>query len=245
MSKILLDVETCALDSVIDYFNPAAVKVPANYTKADAIENHLARETRRFAADAAKDPDLCRVACLGYWPDESREPIVGLCRDEAAEKNALEIWWAARGERRIVGYNIAAFDMLVLYRRSLYLGVPAPPMRRGKYSYQNPELDDLFLLLSDDGRLPWRPVSFYARRFGIAVPADPYTGADMPRLAASGDWEAITHHCRCDLVTERGIAARLGVMSPSEYVLVHQEHGTIQSAWHEERGKTCQLRSQN
>jgi hypothetical protein len=35
-------------------------------------------------------------------------------------------------------------------------------------------------------------------------------GADIPKLVADGEWEAIRHHCAVDIQKTAALAARLG-----------------------------------
>jgi len=64
--------------------------------------------------------------------------------------------------------------------------------------------------------LPYRSLSFYAKRFGLDVPADDTTGADIARLVAAGDWDGVTAHCRADVIKTRELARRIGVLPAHE-----------------------------
>jgi hypothetical protein len=218
MRALVTDVETVPMDGVMDYYDAAEeadISAPANYKDegkiAAYIEAQKLRKRAQHVEKAALDPDLCRIAVMGFWQEDSDEPTLIECRTEDVEVHALCAFWSCvDAGLRIVGYNALAFDLPVICRRSLYLGVPIFPIERSKY--RHPRVDDLYDILTEQGRLPWRSVAFYAKRFGIPHD-DPVSGKDVPALIADGRWKAVVDHCRCDLTVERAIAERIGVMS--------------------------------
>jgi hypothetical protein len=216
---VVVDIETCPIDGVMDYFDTAklsAIEPPKNYTKDEAKADYIARETERIKREhiekAALDPDLCRVAVLGWFDVAATEPVLMQCRDEAEETIALGAFWSTLNTGcQVLGFNILTFDLPVLYRRSLYLGVRTPFMQREKFRHAR--VLDLLDILCEQGRLKMRSVSFYCKRFGIPND-DTVKGKDVPKLIAEGQWDAVVSHCRHDLFTERAIAVRLGLVKP-------------------------------
>lgn len=216
---VLVDIETCPIDGVMDYFDQSAIEAiepPKNFTKDQAKADYIERETERIKREhvekAALDPDLCRVAVLGWFDVAAAEPVLMQCRDEAEESLALEAFWSALNEGgQVLGFNILAFDLPVICRRSLYLDVQTPYLQRERYRHAR--VLDLLDILCEQGRLKMRSVGFYCRRFGIQND-DTVKGKDVPKLIAAGRWDDVVSHCRHDLFAERAIAQRLGLVKP-------------------------------
>jgi hypothetical protein len=144
-------------------------------------------------------------------PASQLEPTVyTMPLGEPEERAMLREFWAKVGDRPLLGFNCLSFDVPVLPRRSLYLGVEARPFSLSKYKH--PGILDLMQHLSFDGLLPYRSLSFYAKRFRLDVPADDTSGADIGRLVAAGDWAAVAHHCRVDVIKTRLLAQRIGLL---------------------------------
>lgn len=174
----------------------------------------IAEKRANALAEAALDPDLCRIVALGSWWDTEAEPALVLCHDESQEAAALaEFWETFRAIRHehpytvMVGSNLLGHDLPIMVRRSLYLRVEVPMLERGKYRHR--DVIDLKSLLCDDDGLAWRSLDYYCRRFQLDVPHDPIDGAQIPALVAAGDWLAVRNHLRCDLVKVRALAQRI------------------------------------
>lgn len=184
-------------------------------TKDAAKQAEQIAEKRAHAlAEAALDPDLCRIVALGSWWDIEAEPALVLCHDESQEAAALaEFWETFRTIRHehphtvMVGSNLLGHDLPIMVRRSLYLRVEVPYLERGKYRHR--DVIDLKNLLCDDDWLAWRSLDYYCKRFALDVPQDPIDGAQIPALVAAGDWVSVRNHLRCDLVKVRALAQRI------------------------------------
>jgi hypothetical protein len=184
-------------------------------TKDEALRAaQIAEKRAKALADAALDPDLCRIVAIGAWWDKDDEPEMVLCRNEREEADALEAFWSIYAKRRyehphtvIVGSNVLGFDLPVMVRRSLYLKVDVPLLERGKYRHR--DVIDLKSLLCDDDRLAWRSLDYYVKRFALDVPHDAIDGAQIPALVAAGEWDKVREHLRCDLVKTRALALRV------------------------------------
>jgi hypothetical protein len=57
-----------------------------------------------------------------------------------------------------------------------------------------------------------RTLTNFCRRYGMDVPPDETTGADIARLVAAGDWDAVRHHCFADILKTVWFARTLGVI---------------------------------
>jgi hypothetical protein len=184
-------------------------------TKDEALRAaQIAEKRAKALADAALDPDLCRIVAIGAWWDEDDQPRLELCEDEEQERDSLYTFWHIYRQRRhehphtvIVGSNCLGFDLPIMVRRSLYLQVEVPLLDRGKYRHR--DVIDLQSLLCDDDRLAWRSLDYYCRRFALDVPQDLIDGAQIPALVAAGEWDKVREHLRCDLVKTRALALRV------------------------------------
>lgn len=210
MTHLVLDTESVPLADAADFLEPATA--PANYKSPDAIADYIAKANAEQIAKAALDVDLARLVAIGVHSGEGS--LVTLCRTEEEERQALIAFWIRvndLGPRpHLIGFNCLGFDLPLLLRRSLYLGVEAPRLQIGKYRHDG--IDDLMLSLSFDGALRYRSLSFYKRRFKLDVPDDPHTGADIAALVKAGDWAGVKAHCLSDLETTLALAKRTGVI---------------------------------
>lgn len=205
--KIILDLETAPISDAAVYIEP--VKAPGNYRDEAKIAAYCAEKQAEKVDKAALDPDLCRIVALGFMAEDSGiGPAVFGCRDEIAERAALGVFWQVLSGHQIVGFNVVGFDVPVLLRRSLYLGVKVPRLQVEKY--RHPQIIDLMLELSFNGMLDYHSLTFYTKRLALDVPEDTHTGADIPGLIAAGDWAAVEAHLTADLYKTAALAERLG-----------------------------------
>ena len=114
----------------------------------------------------------------------------------------------------LVGFNILAFDLPVLLRRSQYLGLTAPYINLDRY--RTPHCD-LMQKLSFNGALKFHSLTFYGKRFAVGVP-DATKGSDIAALVQAENWAAVEAHCRADVETTAALAERLGLLTPQGLV---------------------------
>jgi len=218
----LIDLECTAIEGIESYYDDSEpIEAPSNYVKPDAIANYIARETVRrkqaFIERAALDPDLCRIVMLGYWPPTQTHPCLQACETEREEYFCLRGFWESYHAGEVLcGFNIRAYDLAVIYRRSLYLGVPVKPIERDRY--RSTHVIDLFEQLNEGRKHQMHSLDWYHKRLGCPPVADTITGADVPACVARGDWEAIRAHLLADLVRVRDVARRMGVLAKEEVV---------------------------
>lgn len=211
MLQIVIDIETAPIADVERYLPDVR---PNKGTKDEAKQNAQVAEKRQaLLDDAGLDADLSRIVCVGL--DRGHGPETTICPTEDREREVLATVWdmvrGARGDFRIIGFNLLSFDLPRLYRRSLYLDVPSVPMTRDKY--RHPCVVDLLDVLSETGRLTMRSLEYYCRRFALDVPCDTVDGSHIAELVARGDWAAVEAHNHLDLVKTRRLAERLGVLA--------------------------------
>lgn len=139
---IIFDIETGALpfgELAIPAFNPSDVKL-GNTRDPDKIaerirqaeENHVTDYIKNAALDALSG----QVLCIGYRLDRN-EPAI-LSSDADGEAAMLRQWWelldAWERHTRIIGFNIKAFDLPFLIKRSWKHRVTVPYwIRNGRY----------------------------------------------------------------------------------------------------------------
>lgn len=203
--RVVFDIETAPLAGAEDYIESA--EAPGNYKDADKIAAYVADKNAEALSKCALDVDLCTVATIGIWSEYSEKVIV-LRHPEEAE--LLKLFWEGIDGHHVVGFNCLAFDLPVLLRRSLYLGVPTPSIQIDRFKH--PQVSDLMMMLSFNGALKFRGLSFYCKRFGINVP-DPMTGADVALAVSEGRWDDVEAHVIADVTKTKLLASRLGLFT--------------------------------
>ena len=227
----VFDIETASLAEAETYLPPP--KPRANLKDPVKIEADLLEKTAASLERAALDPDLCRIVAAGWDCDGQAESAV--CEDAAQERELLERFWTQSRGATLVGFNCLGFDLPVLLRRSLYLGVKAPCFSLNKY--RPGSIVDLMQVLAYQGTLTYRSLGFYCTRFGVEV-QDAVTGADIGTLVAAGEWSAMHDHVRADVAKTTALARRIGVLAgadraettgPCDGLIVHDETSPMQS----------------
>ena len=201
----VFDIETAPLADAEGYLPPA--KPRANMKDPVKIAADIAEKTASQLERAALDPDLCRIVAASWECDGQAESAV--CEDIPQERVLLERFWRQSQGATLVGFNCLSFDLPVLLRRSLYLGVRAPFLSLNKY--RPGTIVDLMQVLAYQGTLTYRSLGFYCRRFGITVP-DAVTGAEISALVAAGEWQQVHDHVRADVAKTTELARCVGVL---------------------------------
>lgn len=205
---LVFDVEAVSIAGVDAYLEP--VSAPSNYKDAAKIAAYQAEKQQEQIERAALDIDLARVVCIGWQVAESRPVVITASTEDHEREMLCTFWDGVTLHRELVGFNCLGYDLPLLLRRSLYLGIPTPPLALGKY--RHPGITDLMQLLSYDGLVRARSLSFYCRRFGIDVP-DETTGADIAALVVADDWMAVARHCEADVRKTYQLAQRVGILN--------------------------------
>jgi hypothetical protein len=202
--SVVFDLETIGSPEAETFLDP--VQAPANYKDEAKIAAYCAEKRVKQIADAGLEPDLCEVVAVGFYEPDLSLPVSVWTRADCDEATLLRRAWTMLGSRLIVGYNVLGFDLPVLIRRSQLLGVPVTAVNLDRY--RTPHIDVLERL-SFHGKLTYRSLKFYAKRFGIPI-TDQTTGADIGDLVAKQDWAAIAAHCASDVTATAQLAQRLG-----------------------------------
>ncbi len=203
-ARVVFDIETCHLPDAADYMEPA--EAPANYKDAAKIEAYVNEQSARDLERCGLDVDLCRVVAIGCQREGDPAPLAWTAND-ASEANMIGAFWDYTSEEHLVGFNCLVFDLPVLLRRSLYLGIQAPLIQIDRFKH--PRVTDLADELSYSGKLKWRGLSFYCKRFGIPS-TDTLTGADIALAVTEGRWDDIAAHVVSDVAKTAALASRMG-----------------------------------
>ena len=202
--RLVFDIETAPLPDAAEYVEP--VSAPSNYKDPAKIADYIAEKTAEQVGRCSLDPDLCRIVAIGWWLEADPQPIA-LHAGADEEADMLRAFWAVAKDRHFVGFNCLGFDLPVLLRRSLYLGIPTPNLAIDKYRHAG--ITDLQMVLSFNGALKVHGLSFYTRRFGFDVP-DQLTGADIATAVDEGRWADVDAHVRADVQKTALLAAKCG-----------------------------------
>lgn len=210
-ARVVFDIETAPLPEAVDYLEP--VEAPSNYKDPIKIAEYVAAKQAENLQRCGLDVDLCRIVAIGWWRENQDEPQADVVKgNEYDERSLLAAFWSqVENGSHLVGFNCIGFDLPVLQRRSLYLGVKMPAITVDRY--RHPQVTDLQQILSYHGALKLRSLSFYARRFGLGID-DPHTGADIAGLVAEGQWAAVEHHVLSDIKKTALLAEKLGYFRP-------------------------------
>lgn len=210
-NPIVVDIETCGLANAVDYLEPPQ---PDKRLKDEAkVAEDIKAKTAEQLAMCSLDWNVGRVAALGIWTEENGFDEFQ-CINEERESWVLDMFWRASRGKTIVGFNIKAFDLRFLIRRSQLLGIKHPDLDLGKYAKKG--IVDLYLDLTfgdglyDKGAMR-RSLKAFCKRFGIPV-NDDINGADVPKLVETGDWEKVLAHVRSDVEMTVALARKLGVV---------------------------------
>jgi hypothetical protein len=240
----VFDIETVPLDNAADYIGAVVLPMPPNLDAiepagnlTDPVKKEASKASRRAAAieahaeavekaqreHAAKlsrcslDWNLNRIVAIGTQGIGKTGEQVTICKTEDDERAALAAFWIETKRRQLVGFNARVFDAPTLIQRSRYLGVKPRPLSLARYG--KGDVTDLREVLTfDDARyeaiMP-RSLEMFCRRAGIQV-EDAYSGADIARLVAEGNWQAVESHCRADITRTRLLAEWAGVLNLEE-----------------------------
>lgn len=210
MQPIVVDVEAIGIPDCETYLEPA--KAPENWKDPVKIAAYLAEARETQIDKAALDVDLAQIICIGVLADDSLRVRTTEKYDEAELLESLWEVWRSSDNPSLVTFGGLNYDVPLLLRRSLYLGVKAPYISCNKY--RHPQQIDLMSILSMEGALKWRGLQFYLNRFGYTGGGPDITGAEVAARYKAGDWAAIEQHCRMDVEATAWLAQRIGAVKP-------------------------------
>ncbi len=207
--RFFIDIETYPIGNAAEFIDLTQFSAPSNWKDPEKIAANVAEQQAAAIAKAALDLDLCTIVAIGWMREDWNQPEVVTCETEAMEAGALRRFWDELDNRVTIGYNQIGFDLPILLRRSLYLGVHAPALNLDKY--RSPHID-LQQRLSLNGTKPYRALNWYCKRMKLDVPVDINTGKDIAQLVAECRWADVADHCRVDVIKTRALAERMGLL---------------------------------
>jgi predicted PolB exonuclease-like 3'-5' exonuclease len=225
---IVLDLESHAIPDAATYLTEP-VDAPSNYKDPEKIAAYIKDAKQAQLDKAALDIDLARIVCLGmqFHGETVNDPSGAVMGNVFAETFSIK---DQTQERTILGrffdnyfrshntadwpilvtFNGLGFDLPLLLRRALYLGVKAPNIQIDRFKH--PHVIDLMDMLSYSGKMKPHSLSFYCQRFGIQVD-DENSGKDISALIAADNWAAVEAHCASDVQATYALAKRMGVLA--------------------------------
>src|SRR5690606_2761049 len=130
---LTIDVEAVAIADVETYLEP--VTAPSNYRDPEKIAAYEQEARAAAIARAALDVDLARIVALGIKRDDGATDVLR-CQDEAGERYALtHLWGLYRPQTQFVTFNGLGYDLPLLLRRSLYLGLWHPSIQCDRFKH--------------------------------------------------------------------------------------------------------------
>lgn len=207
--RIVFDIETAPMCGAADYLIEP-VEAPSNYKDLAKIAAFIAEKKAEQFGKCGLDPDLCQVVAIGLWAEADDKPVTMLLSQER-EEHMLAWFWGEAEQGHLVGFNCGAFDLPVLLRRSLYLGVK--PRGITIHKYRHPDYTDLMTHLSFEGMVKAHSLDFYAKRFGCTL-TDAIDGTGIGLAVAEGRWDEIEQHCTNDVRRTAFVAEKCGYFRP-------------------------------
>lgn len=149
----------------------------------------------------ATTPEMCRIVAIG-WAVGGHDPESLVIGEHVTERDLLEKFWElASDSGPIVGFNVADFDLPVVFVRSALQSIPATrlidtsPYRR--------DVLDLMVCRFGRGRFGGQ-LKQLARSYGIEVPAGDVDGSQVEELMQV-DPSLVGEYVRSDVEITRAL----------------------------------------
>jgi len=189
-NRLFLDIETVPMAGAECFVGP--VQAPSNYKDPEKIEAYIAEKTAAQIEKAALDWDLCTIRAIGLANGVDGEPEVIIGKPEY---DMLQEFWkrAVDATLLIAGFNVLGFDLPVILRRSMELGIYCP--RLDLRRYQISPITDLMQILAGWGSTRYRSLEWYANRYGIHNACPDLDGSMVKEM----DDETLKHYLANDI----------------------------------------------
>lgn len=168
-----------------------------------------------FVSRAALSPITGQILVIGYYATESGKGGI----HEGPESELIVGFWKKYEEcrashRRLVGHNIAGFDIPFLVRRSWMLDIPVPStvFDKGKW-LDSTTLADTMSLWGCGNRDAIK-LGEIAQAFGVGAKTEGVTGADFARLyrGSEEDRAVALKYAANDVEITAKVAVRMGLV---------------------------------
>lgn len=223
--ELFIDIETvpCQAQGIREDL-AASIKPPATYKKAESIAEWEATEKPKAVEEAwlktSFDGALGQIVCIG-WAAHGEKPQA-LVADDLSRESEAEILRAfvqrfptpTAGQRpRLVGHNIAMFDLPFMWKRFIVHGIK-PPM----WFPRNPKpwSDGVF-----DTMAQWDSktnISMDRLAKCLGLPGKSGSGADVWPMAQEGRFSEIADYCKTDVCINRMIFERMTFMALGDWM---------------------------
>jgi DNA polymerase elongation subunit (family B) len=213
MRTLVLDLASAALPDAAMYLE-GSVKAPSNYGP-DAAAKYIAEKSAERLLEAALDIDCARITALGFALEPHLAPQfehaidVRVCRDEKDERLLIQDVADLVTGSSIITYYGHNFDLPLVMRRAMYLGLKFPKINLDRF--KSPHID-LGELMSDRNPNRRRSLSFYVRRFGWNDLTKILSGAEEAQVPTTNRWDDLEASIRHDLTATYRLAQRFGVV---------------------------------
>ena len=183
----------------------------------DYDKNLQAAETEYWqtAVDgAALDASTGHVLAIGYRGEKS---LLDHIREGRTERDLLDRFWqqferCRAAGRKLVGFNIAGFDIPFLTQRSWILGVCVPDSVFTPTGYIEPTFVDLMRVWSAGVRNNYVKLTTVCQACGLGAKTDGINGGDFAGLFFNPETQGIAlEYLENDLDMTAKLAERLGV----------------------------------
>ena len=179
---LFFDIETRARPEAVAHL--PAPTAPAHYKDVEKITAYIAEKRADQLASAALDPDTGEIVAISmrrYPADEQTQ--VYLAGRDGNECDLLRGFWDAFADigGHACGYNIIAFDLPFILRRSLAWGV-RPPLIPRLAKYQTGPITDLYGILFNWA--PGKSLKTVARLYDLPNPLPDLDGSQVADMNA-------------------------------------------------------------
>lgn len=202
---LFFDIETTADPSAVALLpEPAA---PSNYKDPEKIAQFIAEKKAALLKDGALDPGTCRIVALALRRGLTASTEAFLVGEGGLdEAGLLRLFWEAftAHHGQACGYGIINFDLPVILRRSMDLGICAPAVVNLS-RYRTEPLCDLFGILYNWSLEKAKGLKWVARRFGIPNPLPDLDGSMVPDMTP----EQLRMYVANDVDLEAGLFVKM------------------------------------
>jgi len=205
----LLDISTAPLSNAADYLDADAIRAPSNWKDESKITAYRAEKLAERLDGAALDFDLAQITGIAITVVGCEEPVIIVGENERGIVEHAANY--LRDVHQVVTYNGRSFDVPMLKRRAMYLGLKFPHISTDRYKG---DVVDLMQLLSDSDPSRRRSLSFYCKRLAWSDLHKPLDGAAESKVLDTQDWTGLRASLAHDLEAIRRLAVWAGVIAP-------------------------------
>ena len=222
---IIFDIETGPqsierIKEICGPFDPSSVKTGnlKDQSKIDAkIKEAEASYEQELIDSAALSALTGQVIAIGYLSTETGKSVISA--DD--EQNVLLQFWVKfsqcrQSDRKMVGHNIAGFDIPFILQRSWLLDIPPDPRvldRNGRY-LDPTFIDTMTRWQAGNYRTQYAKLDTLAKAFGVPGKPDGINGGDFARLwnGTAEERKQAEDYLRNDLAMTAAVAERMGII---------------------------------